>query len=130
VINESQIKSSWQNTEAMFCAAGKSSYWISWDGKMLPCALMNSPYSTPFDSGFNSAWQEIKSMIREINRPEECKTCEYLPFCKVCPAKLQAETGFFEKTSTHICKMAMMVKKRFFVKEGCKNDKREEVCKT
>ncbi|HHW31710.1 MAG TPA: hypothetical protein GXX20_08585 [Clostridiaceae bacterium] len=116
MIDEPQVRPDYSNTEVMFCAGGKSSYWISWDGKMLPCALMNSPCSFPFSSCFNSAWQEIKHKIGEIGRPDECKTCKYLPYCNVCPGRLQAETGSYEKVSMHICKMTRMSMKKFFNK--------------
>ena len=97
----------------MFCAAGKCSYWITWDGKLLPCAMMNSPYSEPFSSNFISAWEELKESIINITSPKECSSCELYDYCSVCPAKLQAETGSFEKLSPYICEMAKLIGEKF-----------------
>lgn len=97
-------------TEPMFCAAGKSSYWMAWDGKMLPCGLFSQPYSEPFKIGFNQAWEQLKNSINDITSPEECNGCEYRQHCSVCPAKLQAETGSFNKISDFICDSAKILK--------------------
>jgi len=95
--------------EPMFCSAGKCSYWVAWDGRMLPCAMMDKPYSLPFCSSFEMAWEKLKLGILDITSPEECGVCQYKPYCSVCPAKLQAETGSFNELSQYVCEMAHMV---------------------
>lgn len=102
-----------ENTDGLFCAAGKCSYWITWDGRMLPCSLMDYPYVPVFESAFSTAWETIKESVKSITAPTACQCCEYRPFCSVCPAKLQAETGSFTGLSPYICEMAKLVQKRF-----------------
>lgn len=97
--------------EVMFCSAGKSSYWLTWDGKMIPCVLMNSPFTNPFESNFLDSWEKIKNKVNEITDPDDCKNCEYKSYCDSCPGKLQAETGYFNKTSLYICELAKTTKK-------------------
>ena len=99
-------------SEAMFCAAGKCSYWVSWDGKMLPCGLMCSPTAEPFFNGFYAAWESLKKTVSTIPSPPECARCEYRPYCEVCPGKLQAETGSFTRISPYICQNAKLMKGR------------------
>lgn len=103
-----------KNYEAMNCMAGKSSYLISWDGKMAPCGLMQEPYTKPFSLGFQNAWEKLVGKIPAVEAPEECNNCKYWPYCTVCPAKLQAETGSFKKLSPYICEMAKMKNQLFF----------------
>lgn len=101
------------NDQPMYCSAGKSSYWISWDGELLPCLLMNEPFFDPFNSSFIDAWEKLKFSIPGITAPKECSYCEFKPYCSVCPAKLQAETGSFEKISPYICELAKMIKEKY-----------------
>ncbi len=91
---------------AMKCMAGKSSYLISWDGKMLPCALMEHPFTLPFEQGFQKAWEKLVKQTGEITGPAECSLCPLKSFCDVCPARLQAETGSVNKLSPYICESA------------------------
>ncbi len=90
----------------MFCSGGRGSFWLAWDGRMLPCALMDSPFTRPFDAGFAPAWGDLVAQTDRIPGADECGTCEHRPFCSVCPGRLQAETGDFTKLSPHVCRAA------------------------
>lgn len=95
------------------CLAAKSMYWITWDGKMLPCGSFSSPYTMPVEEGFKSAWARLPSLFENISLPEECKTCEYAEGrCSNCPAVLQTETGSFNNISPYICEIARERAKR------------------
>lgn len=89
------------------CLAAKSMYWITWDGKMLPCGSFSSPYTLPFKEGFKEAWDRLPSLFENISLPQECTKCELSDGkCSNCPAMLQIETGSFYKTSEYICDIA------------------------
>ncbi|NLE26025.1 MAG: radical SAM protein [Clostridiaceae bacterium] len=90
------------------CLASKSMFWLAWDGKMLPCGTFSNIYTTPMKEGFKHAWDRLPSLLEDVTRPDECKTCHYANGrCTNCPAILHAECGCFDKlTSTYICKMA------------------------
>ena len=65
------------------CGAGRSSYTIRWDGKMVPCfSLRDGVYIQQV--GFQAAWEEIKRRTDVLLRPVECETCKLLPACKGC----------------------------------------------
>ena len=87
------------------CRAGRASFWITADGRMLPCGMMPSPDSRPLVDGFEKAWQNIKNETAKIRLPEECLTCRYSGVCNVCAAMCKAETGDFGKTPHYICRM-------------------------
>ena len=90
------------------CLAAKSMYWISWDGKMLPCGSFSGPYTLPFEEGFKNAWDRLPGLFEDIGLPEKCKICEYANGkCSNCPAILQSETGSFDNVSEYICSIAM-----------------------
>lgn len=93
--------------EIIYCLAAKSMYWITWDGKMLPCGTFSSPYTLPLEEGFRQAWDRLPALLENISLPQECATCEYADGkCPNCPAILQAESGCFDKISPYICETA------------------------
>ena len=89
------------------CLAAKSMYWITWDGKMLPCGSFSSPYTMPFEEGFKNAWDRLPGLFEDIELPQKCKSCEFEDGkCSNCPAILQTETGSFDDVSEYICTIA------------------------
>lgn len=97
----------------ILCQAGRSAYWITWDGKMRPCGLMTYPEVNILEEGFETAWRQIHTMTKEIRLPKECSNCENKKICRVCAAMCQAETGRFDKRPEYVCKMAEEMKKRY-----------------
>lgn len=88
------------------CLAGKCYFWITNDGRMTPCALMNEPVAEPFDKGFANSWKELQEACNRIPVCDECKGCKYKDYCNVCPAKLKNETGTYNKKAPYLCASA------------------------
>lgn len=93
----------------MFCAGGRGSFWIAWDGRMLPCALMDHPFTLPVRDGFAPAWRKLNRETDRIPGAVECGGCEHRACCSVCPGRLQAETGSFTTTAPYLCELAQRV---------------------
>lgn len=87
------------------CRAGRASFWISADGKMLPCGMMPEPESYPLVDGFEKAWKDIREKTAQIRLPEKCLSCRYSGICNVCAAMCKAETGDFGKVPEYVCRM-------------------------
>lgn len=86
------------------CLAAKSMYWISWDGKMLPCGSFSSPYTLPFEEGFKNAWDRLPTLFENIQLPMKCRNCEYSDAkCSNCPAILQSESNSVDEVPDFIC---------------------------
>lgn len=86
------------------CLAAKSIYWITWDGKMLPCGSFSSPYTLPLIEGFLPAWNRLPTLFKDITLPQECQQCEFADTsCPNCPANLQTETGYLDRIAPYIC---------------------------
>jgi len=92
-------------SEGIACRAGKSSFWMTWDGRMLPCGMMLEPVSYPLQIGFDSAWEEIRKEAAEVRMPAECKNCSVKHACHVCAAAAYAETGRFDGKPQYVCDM-------------------------
>lgn len=88
------------------CRAGKSSFWLTWDGKMMPCGTMNVDGPYPLQIGFKSAWEETLKYTAAIRLPPECSACPRRQGCGVCASICKAETGRFDGKPEYMCAMA------------------------
>ena len=93
--------------ESLACLATKSMFWISWDGKMLPCGTFDSPYTLPLEEGFIPAWNRLPGLFTDIKHPAECYGCELMgDRCPNCPGYMKADSGDFEKKSSWLCELS------------------------
>lgn len=98
--------------EGVGCRAGSSSFWLAWDGRMLPCGMMPGPEAYPLEVGFDNAWQQIRRATREIRMPHECTVCRNREFCHVCAAVTVTETGRFDAVPEYVCRMTQGIIER------------------
>ncbi|MCQ2424385.1 MAG: radical SAM protein [Clostridia bacterium] len=91
--------------EGVRCRAGRSSFWLTWDGRMLPCGTMDTEASYPLRDGFAKAWQEVVASTAAIRLPKECSGCADRENCSVCASICKGETGAFDCKPEYICTM-------------------------
>lgn len=91
--------------EGVSCRAGYSTFWLTWDGRMLPCGMMPYPEAKPLEIGFEAAWKQIKEQTRKIRLPKECATCAKRDVCAACAAVCVTESGSFEGVPEYMCRM-------------------------
>lgn len=95
--------------EQIPCRAGRSTFWVTWDGKMTPCGMMTKPM---FEiDNFSDAWECIKKSREEIYLPSECQSCELRSYCDICAAIPLAEADEFGVVPDYICKKAAEYKR-------------------
>lgn len=87
------------------CGAANCSCWITWQGQMTPCALVNEPCTQPFDKGFAAAWDELKEISDHILMSPDCSHCEKRHVCMTCAASNYTESGSFQKKAEYQCRM-------------------------
>ncbi len=87
------------------CRAGSSSFWMTWDGRMLPCGMMPGPVAYPLESGFQPAWEYILRETKAIRTPGKCVSCPKKAVCGVCAAVCLTETGHFDQVPEYMCRM-------------------------
>lgn len=90
---------------SIHCHAGKSSYWITWDGYMTPCGMLTKPKVDLQGIDFKDAWTQIVSASSDIRLSGLCDKCPDRKVCHMCAATALSETGTFEKTPTYLCHM-------------------------
>ena len=92
--------------EGVRCRAGSSSFWMTWDGRMLPCGMMTTPVAEPLKIGFDAAWEQIRSATAAIRLPAKCVSCDYRDICGSCAAVCYTETGRFDSVPEYVCQRA------------------------
>lgn len=92
--------------EGVRCRAGSSSFWLTWDGRMLPCGMMTTPSVNLLEVGFDAAWEQIRRATAEIRTPASCVDCGYKDICGACAAVYYSETGRFDAVPEYVCRRA------------------------
>lgn len=88
------------------CRAGKCSFWITWQGKMMPCGMFpeeNAP--NVFEMPFCNAWQAVKESVCNIHLPAQCAACNVKDTCRACAAMVVTESGCFDEVPKYRCDM-------------------------
>ena len=93
------------------CRAGKASFWITWDGYMNMCGMVNSVHSDLRKLGFHQAWQEVVSLTQQMKLSGTCAHCSNQKICHSCAAMAAAETGKTEGIPSYLCRMVDEMKK-------------------
>ena len=91
--------------EGVMCRAGRSSFWLTWDGRMLPCGTMDVEASYPLRDGFEAAWRQVRERTAAIRLPAECTGCSMRKNCGVCAAVCKGETGRFDGKPEYLCRL-------------------------
>ena len=99
---------SWgQCEEYMKCRAGRSSFWVSWDGTMSACGMTPFPVQvSPFQKSFHDCWKELTDQVRSTSVLKKCTSCSLKEVCNPCVAMLYAETGDVNECAPYLKEMA------------------------
>lgn len=93
-----------ENWKSAFnCYVGKCQFWVSWDGRLTPCGMLNLPEAFPLEQGFMNAYKAMNQEVAKIPPCEDCRECDDRDACMTCPAKLYAETGKYNEKADYLC---------------------------
>ena len=87
------------------CMAGRSQFWVNWDGSMVPCGMMELPAARPFEDGFLNAWEKMKEATANIRLCPDCTACPEKQTCMNCAAVTYTETGRFDGKPEYMCRL-------------------------
>lgn len=93
------------------CRAGRSSFWITWDGWMTPCGLMTEPKIDLKEIPFRKAWKSVTEMCEELRMSGVCSTCPNINVCHPCAAISYAETGKTSGIPIYMCRATQEMRK-------------------
>ena len=95
------------NKKAFHCLAGKCIFWLTWDGRLIPCGDLSVPAEFPLKSGFVPAWEKMIRQVSQIPACMECESCSDRKLCKICPAKRLQETGDVLRKAPYFCEYVL-----------------------
>lgn len=85
------------------CRAGSSSAWITWQGVMTPCVMMEYPAVSLEQLSVRQAWNEIGRMCGLLLPHDDCKGCKLRSLCQVCYASAMLEKQHYG-TVDYLCR--------------------------
>ena len=92
--------------DVMRCRAGRCSFWITWQGHMMPCGMFPAgDCSNVFEEDFVQVWTSVKKQVEQIRLPAACADCAGKSFCHACGAMVLSESGCFDKVPQYRCRM-------------------------
>lgn len=100
--------------EEIRCRAGKSNFWVTWDGRMLPCGMLPDEGVDLSVTGFAEAWKQITGKTAAIRLPVKCRHCSLKERCKICAAMTVTESGRYDCVPEYRCRMAQEYPEAFF----------------
>lgn len=92
-----------EDSRAVSCRAGRSSFAVNWQGYLRPCIMVTKPQTDAFSQDFEIAWKEIVAETRQIELSMQCASCEKRQVCQVCAASALLETGSYQGTPAYMC---------------------------
>ena len=104
---DSEMEETWgSNKEYMRCRAGRSSFWVSWEGTMTACGMLPFPIEEyPFENPFRECWMELTDRVRTTSVLAGCAGCKKRKICSPCVAMMYAETGDVNSKAPYLCEM-------------------------
>ncbi len=73
------------------CRAGKSAWWITYDGTLQICGMMPAPSADLKKLPFSDAWAAVTAQRQDVLLPQACAHCRDRTWCEVCAAICSAE---------------------------------------
>ncbi len=88
------------------CLAGKSSYWVHYDGKLSFCGIKQTENAVSvFDSGFRNAWNYASTKAEKCRMPEKCCECYYRYVCNKCYSMFETDgIPMADAADTYTCR--------------------------
>lgn len=95
------VKTEWK--PCMHCKDYRLGYWVTWNGIMRFCGLMNEPNISLREKDFSNAWKELIQYEDNLEWPKECKVCKVRQVCVKCAATLNTECGSLHTVTDEFC---------------------------
>ena len=94
-----------KHTNKIYCHAGNSTFWITWQGNMVPCGIMKNISIRAEQNTLQESWSLLKEKISCVQTSPKCAVCRKREVCQVCPAIMEAETGQINGCPDYLCQM-------------------------
>ena len=87
------------------CRAGSASFWVSWDGWLQACGMMEDPRIDLANKNLQNAWQQLTEATQALQLTGICGSCPNRTICHPCAAVAWTETGTVSGIPEYMCRM-------------------------
>ena len=92
------------HVEFMRCRAGRSTFWVNWEGTMTACGMVEFPVTVhPFEDSFRDCWLKLTDRVRNTPVLKGCAQCDKRDICSPCVAMIYGETGTVDQKAPYMC---------------------------
>ena len=89
----------------MNCRAGRSTFWIDWQGNMVNCGMYPSVKVPLKEHRFAEAWKQVVDETAQIRYSPVCTNCPNYHLCHSCIAMVYNESGSIDGRPEYLCRM-------------------------
>lgn len=102
--------------EFMRCRAGRSTFWVNWEGEMTACGMLEFPVKVyPFREPFRECWKTLTERVRSTPVLNGCAGCENRELCNPCVAMIYGETGTVDQKAPYMCQLSEEIRKQMIL---------------
>lgn len=99
--------------EFMRCRAGRSTFWVNWEGNMTACGMLDFPLTVqPFMDPFQECWSKLTECVRTTPVLKGCSGCDKREICNPCVAMIYGETGTIDQKAPYMCQLTECILKK------------------
>lgn len=96
-----------EHRQGFQCRAGRSGFWINWEGNLLACGMMDNPSVSLKEYSFEEAWRYIVFECSKLVLCEKCRLCKKRTICNTCIAACYVESnGEYDCCPQYLCDMS------------------------
>lgn len=89
----------------MNCRAGRSSFWIDWQGNIANCGMYPSVRFPLKGCSFAEAWRQVVEETNQVRYSPVCTNCPNYHLCHACIAMVYNECGDCNGRPDYLCRM-------------------------
>jgi radical SAM protein with 4Fe4S-binding SPASM domain len=76
-----------KSSDGFHCAALKSSFFVTWNGSLQPCAMLHHPKKKLLEGSLLSTMRELGDVLTSLDHCDDCTTCQVSSSCVQCYAR-------------------------------------------
>lgn len=89
----------------MSCRAGRSTFWIDWQGNIANCGMYPSVKFPLEGRSFADAWKQVVEQTNQVRYSPVCTNCPNFHLCHACIAMVYNECGGINGRPQYLCQM-------------------------
>ena len=104
-VTEETFRNVPQEGRSMNCRAGRSSFWLDWQGNLGNCGMHSTVRCSVREHTMEEAWKIVVEATENLRYAPACASCPNSRICHACMAMVHNECGGLQGRPEYLCKM-------------------------